>query len=109
MTYDKTGALWIAWEQSGPTWGKEFGALVKDQGIPLYRDRQIGLAVLKDGQWMEPAGSFKEVLPGAGGLRKRQRNARVPAIEPGGESRKAGQEAGGGKELAAQQPGADRL
>jgi len=97
MTYDKTGALWIAWEQSGPTWGKEFGALVKDKGIGLYRDRQIGLAVLKDGQWMEPVGSFKEVLPGAGGLRKRQRNARVPALEPGGESRKAGQEAEAGK------------
>ncbi|EDY17229.1 hypothetical protein CfE428DRAFT_5247 [Chthoniobacter flavus Ellin428] len=93
MTYDKTGALWIAWEKSGPTWGKDWGALVKDKGIPLYRDRQIGLAVLKDGQWMEPEGSFKPVLPGAGGPRKRQRNARVPALEPGAESRKAGQEA----------------
>ncbi|MEP6673208.1 MAG: hypothetical protein ABJF10_28925, partial [Chthoniobacter sp.] len=93
LTYDKDGALWIAWEQSGPTWGKDWGALVKDKGIPLYRDRQIGLAVLKDGQWMEPAGSFKDALPGAGGLRKRQRNVRVPALEPGGESRKAGQEA----------------
>jgi hypothetical protein len=97
LTYDKEGALWIAWEQSGPTWGKEFGALVKDKGIGLYRDRQIGLAVWKEGQWMETVGSFKQVLPGAGGLRKRQRNARVPAIEPGGESRKAGQEAEIGK------------
>ncbi len=97
MTYDKSGALWVAWEESGPTWGKDFGALVKDKGIGLYRDRQIGLAVLKDGKWMQPAGSFKEVLPGAGGLRKRQRNVRVPAMEPGGESRKAGQEAEAGK------------
>lgn len=93
LTYDKEGALWIAWEHSGPTWGKDWGALVRDKGIPLYRDRQIGLAVLKDGQWKEPAGSFKEVLPGAGGPRKRQRNVRVPALEPGAESRKAGEEA----------------
>jgi hypothetical protein len=102
MTYDKTGALWIAWEQSGPTWGKDSGALVKGKGIGLYRDRQIGMAVLvptHDGgeRWVEPAASFKEVLPGAGGLRKRQRNMRVQAIEPGGESRKAGQEAEIGK------------
>jgi len=93
VTYDGQGALWIAWEQSGPTWGKDWGALVKDKGIPLYRDRQIGMAVLKDGQWMETAGSFKAALPGAGGLRKRQNNVRVPALEPGGESRKAGEEA----------------
>ena len=94
LTYDKTGALWVAWEQSGPTWGKDWGALVKT-GIGLYRDREIGLAVLKDGKWMEPAGSVTDVLPGAGGLRKKQklRNVRVPALEPGGESRKAGQEA----------------
>ena len=92
MTYDKDGALWIAWEQSGPTWGKDQGALVK-KGIPLYRDREIGLAVLKDGQWMQPAGAIQDALPGAGGLRKRQRNVRVPALEPGAETRKAGQEA----------------
>jgi hypothetical protein len=93
MTYDKNGALWIAWEESGATWGKDWGALVTNEGIGLYKDRQIGLAVLKDGQWMQPAGSFKSVLPGAGGPRKKQRNQRVPAIEPGGESRKAGEEA----------------
>jgi len=93
LTYDKDGALWIAWEKSGPTWGKDWGALVRDEGIGLYRDRQIGLAVLKEGQWMEPAGNFKTVLPGASGPRKRQRNQRVPALEAGAETRKAGEEA----------------
>ena len=109
VTYDKMGALWIAWEQSGPTWGKNFGALVQGQGIPLYRDRQIGLAVLKDGQWMETAGSFKEVLPGAGGPRRRQRNVRVAGartrwrIAPGRPGSR------GREEFSAQQSGADRL
>jgi hypothetical protein len=95
MTYDKAGALWIAWEQSGVTWGKNYGALVRDQGIPLYRDRQIGLAVLKDGQWMQPAGSFKDVLPGVNGPRKRQNNQPPPPIEGKPEPRKPNQAAEG--------------
>ena len=91
MTYDRDGALWISWEKSGPSWGKDWGAYAKD-GIALYRDRQIGLAVLQNGQWMEPAGNLEAALPGARPVR-RQNNVRVPAIEPGGETRKAGQEA----------------
>jgi len=45
-------------------------------GIPLYRDRQIGLAILQDGAWMETAGSFVKSLPGAVKGR-RQNNVRV--------------------------------
>ncbi len=92
LTYDQAGALWIAWEQSGPSWGKDWGALVRDKGIGLYRDRQIGLAILKSGQWFEPEGSLAGALPGAQ-VRRRINNQRVPAIEPQGESRKVGQEA----------------
>lgn len=95
LTYDRQGALWIAYELSGPTWGKNFGALVPltaRQGIPLYLDRQIGVSVLKDGQWMEPSQLVVQALPGAD-TRRRVNNMRVPPIEPGGESRTAGQEA----------------
>jgi hypothetical protein len=99
LTYDRDGALWISWEKSGPTWGKDWGALVKDKGIGLYRDRQIGLAILKDGKWMQPAEGFESALPGAV-KRKNQKNVRVPALEPGGESRKAGQEAEAAKNFA---------
>ncbi len=99
LTYDREGALWISWEKSGPTWGKDWGALVKDKGIGLYRDRQIGLAILKDGKWMQPAAGFESALPGAV-KRKNQKNVRVPALEPGGESRKAGEEAEAAKNFA---------
>ncbi|MEO6739954.1 MAG: DUF3604 domain-containing protein, partial [Chthoniobacteraceae bacterium] len=99
LTYDRDGALWVSWEKSGPTWGKDWGALVKDKGIGLYRDRQIGLAVLKDGKWMQPAAGFESALPGAV-KRKNQKNVRVPALEPGGESRKAGEEAEAAKNFA---------
>ncbi len=99
LTYDHDGALWISWEKSGPTWGKDWGAYAKDKGIGLYRDRQIGLAILKDGKWMQPAAGFESALPGAV-KRRNQKNVRVPAIEPGGESRKAGEEAEAAKNFA---------
>src|SRR5439155_18043604 len=86
VTYDRDGGLWVAYEESGPTWGKNWGALVQRQGIGLYRDRQIGLAVLKNDQWMEPKDQLVRSLPGAD-TRKRVNNMRIPAIEPGGESR----------------------
>ncbi|HZN37012.1 MAG TPA: hypothetical protein VFB80_24445 [Pirellulaceae bacterium] len=92
IAYDREGALWVAWEQSGPTWGKDWGALVQRKGIGLYKDRQIGLAVLKGGQWMEPPQLVAQALPGVL-PRRRINNVRVPAIEPGAESRTAGQEA----------------
>jgi hypothetical protein len=92
LTYDRDGALWVAWEQSGPTWGKDWGALVQREGIPLYRDRQIGLAVWKDNKWMEPPQLVVQALPGAQ-PRRRVNNQRVPAIEAGAEPRTAGQEA----------------
>lgn len=65
LAYDKEGALWIAWEKSGQTWGKDWGAYDGSDGIGLYRDRQIGLSVLKAGQWMQPAGDITAALPGA--------------------------------------------
>jgi hypothetical protein len=79
--YDRQNRLWLAWEQSGPTWGKEWGALVK-KGIPLYRDRQIGMRVLADGQWMSPQKSVATALPGAV---TRRGPKSLPARQPEGE------------------------
>ncbi len=92
LTYDHDGALWIAWEESGATWGKDWGALVLNKGIPLYQDRQIGLRVLKDGKWLETVTSHTKALPG-NAPRRGVRAQRVPALEPEGESRKQAQEA----------------
>jgi len=65
ITFDKAGALWIAFERSGPTWGKDWGAYDGSDGIGLYKNRSIGLVVLKDGQFMEPAANVADALPGA--------------------------------------------
>ncbi len=92
VTYDRDGRLWVAWEESGPTWGKDWGALVLGKGIPLYADRQLGLRVLSQGKWFDPADSFLHAMPGAG-KRKGYHPQRVPAIEAGGESRQQAAEA----------------
>jgi hypothetical protein len=92
LTYDAEGNLWVAWEESGETWGKNWGALVLDQGIPLYQDRQIGLRVLKDGHWMESVGDYTAAMPDLSRRRGARAN-RVAQPEPQAATRRQGQEA----------------
>ncbi|MES2695058.1 MAG: hypothetical protein V4773_16415 [Verrucomicrobiota bacterium] len=93
LTYDRESRLWIAYERSGPTWGKDWGALDRaGNGIGLYRDRQIGIRILADGKWMEPAGDYTTALPGS---RTRRGPRAFPVRRPEADSatRKAGEEA----------------
>ena len=64
LTYDAQGRLWIAWEQSGPKWGKDWGAYDREDGIGLYKSRTIGLRVLENGVWKEPVEMPEAALPG---------------------------------------------
>jgi hypothetical protein len=89
--YDQQGNLWISWEQSGQTWGKNWGAYAKD-GIGLYRDRQIGLTVLTKDGFKEPAGAVAKALPAARPRRGVQ-NLPVRTPEPQVATRRPGQEA----------------
>lgn len=82
ISYDKEGALWVAWEKSGPTWGKDWGAYDGADGIGLYRDRQIGLIVRKNGQWMEPAGRLVDALPTAQAFSAARFNKGAPPANP---------------------------
>lgn len=92
LTYDRSGSLWVGWEESGATWGKNWGGLVLGQGIPLYQDRQVGMAVLKDGKWMQTAGDYTAAMPDLT-RRRGVRANRVASPEPQGESRKVAEEA----------------
>ncbi len=71
LAYDHDGQLWVAWEQSGELWGKDFGAL-KKLGIPLYQSgRSIGVKVRKvDGSWAKPVGDFANAIPSRNGVRR---------------------------------------
>jgi hypothetical protein len=91
IAFDGESRLWVCWELSGPTWGKDWGAYEKDTGIGLYRDRQIGLRVLADGKWLAPETAPSSALPGAR-VRRGPRN--LPVNRAGGtEERKPGEEA----------------
>jgi hypothetical protein len=92
VAFDTANQLWVSWEQSGQTWGKDWGALVKDEGIGLYRDRQIGMRVLAEGKWMDPAKSPAAALPG-GQRRRGPGSLPVRRPEPEATTRKAGEEA----------------
>ncbi len=92
ICYDAQGHLWCAWEESGATWGKNWGALVEGQGIPLYQDRQVGIRVWEGVRWKVPASDHVGKLPD---LTRRigMRGNRVRSPEPEAETRKAGEEA----------------
>lgn len=58
------GGLVVAWEESGPNWGKDFGQLGPQRGTTgLYPSRTIRLALLRGGRWYEPTGDVTEALP----------------------------------------------
>ncbi len=92
LTYDHDDRLWVCYELSGPTWGKDWGALVRDKGIGLYRDRQIGLSILDHGKWVQPASPLTAALPGAQ-RRRGPANLPINRPEPDFTTRRPGQEA----------------
>jgi len=52
--YDPRGRLWIAYEEGPEQWGKDYGALVADQGEPLYSSRSVRVVCLQDGKLFKP-------------------------------------------------------
>ncbi|MFC5457120.1 hypothetical protein [Prosthecobacter fluviatilis] len=65
VTHDREGRVWVAYEKSGATWGKDWGAYDSGDGIGLYRNREIGVSVWDGKAWAEPQGSIADALPGA--------------------------------------------
>ena len=90
LAYDGENRLWLCWEKSGATWGKDWGAYERETGIGLSRDRQIGMRVWSEGKWMEPATPVTGALPG-GQNRKRPKN--LPPRTPEPVERAKGEEA----------------
>ena len=90
LAYDGENRLWVCWESSGATWGKDWGAYERETGIGLYRDRRIGMRVLENGQWMEPLSAPATALPG-GKAKKGPKN--LPARKPESNERAKGEEA----------------
>ena len=69
IAYDPSGRLWIAYEEGGRNWGKDFGAYATS-GISVYQGRRIALRGLEpDGRLVSPEVSFESRLAGAPSLR----------------------------------------
>lgn len=66
LAYDGRDRLWIAYDNSGPNWGKDNhgikGFLRNESG--LYFKRQVEVRVLERGRLMMPARPLDENLPG---------------------------------------------
>jgi hypothetical protein len=75
LAFDKESRLWIAWEESGDQWGKDWGAL-KKQGIALYMTgRSLNMKVLDGDKWSTPP-NVMDAMP-AGNMPRRR--AQQPA------------------------------
>ena len=64
LACDRDGRLWVAWDEAGTNWGKDYGFLYfKAGGERLYASRAVRIRCLIDGQWKEPEADLYSVLP----------------------------------------------
>jgi len=64
LACDRAGRLWVAWDEAGPNWGKDYGYLYfKAGGERLYARRAVRLRCLDDGVWKEPKADLYSVIP----------------------------------------------
>jgi hypothetical protein len=64
LACDGDGRLWLAWDEAGPSWGKDTGYLYPNSpAVGLYSWRRIRIKCLQDGKWKEPKAEFAKVVP----------------------------------------------
>jgi hypothetical protein len=63
VTVDKRDRVWVAWDESGSNWGKDWSHEDESRSTVLYSDRHIRVAVLEDGAWKQPAASMMAAVP----------------------------------------------
>jgi hypothetical protein len=69
LAYDPAGRLWVAYEQGGERWGKDFGAY-DTTGLALYQGRAVRLAGFdRDGRALRTSADPGVVLPGTADVR----------------------------------------
>ncbi len=65
LAADPAGRVWLAWDEAGANWGKDFG-YPRDITLPgegLYQRRRIGMAVWQDGELLTPEVGLADSLP----------------------------------------------
>jgi hypothetical protein len=64
LAYDQQNRLWIAYEQAGTRWGKDFGAF-DTTGLPLYSSHTVQVRCLVGNDLFATNDDIGRVLPGA--------------------------------------------
>ena len=69
LAYDPSGRLWIAYEEGGERWGKDFGAY-STAGVSVYQGRAVRLVALgRDGRLLKTETDIAAIAPGVASQR----------------------------------------
>jgi len=63
VAVDQAGRVWLAWDESGDNWGKDWNRDDQSRGTTLYADRHPRVAVLENGIWKRPVGGLTAAIP----------------------------------------------
>lgn len=62
LAVDSQGRVWLAWAESGPNWGKDWGVLGRP-GTQVRATSAVRLARYANGRWSEPSTSLEQSVP----------------------------------------------
>jgi hypothetical protein len=63
LAVDRDDRVWLAWDESGANWGKDYARDDIWRGVVLYADRRPRLAVWENGTWKQPAADPMAAMP----------------------------------------------
>ncbi len=63
VAVDRQDRVWVAWDESGDNWGKDWNRDDMWRATTLYKDRRPRVAVLENGVWKEPTGDLMAAVP----------------------------------------------
>ncbi len=63
IAIDKQDRVWLAWDESGANWGKDWNRDDQYRSTVLYADRHPRVAIIENGIVNEPAGDINAAIP----------------------------------------------
>jgi hypothetical protein len=63
LAVDRQDRVWLAWDESGANWGKDYARDDIWRGTVLYTDRRPRVAVWESGAWKQPSADPMAAMP----------------------------------------------
>ena len=63
LAVDPSDRVWLAWDESGANWGKDYARDDVWRGTTVYADRRPRIAVRENGKWSMPAADPMAAMP----------------------------------------------